>query len=77
MGILIVIGIYVLQIIAVIVCILLGYFIYDKRFKRNHGKEVPTDFTATEEVNLDPVTGEKTRVYYNAKTGERFYKNEK
>lgn len=77
MGILIVIGIYALQIIAVIVCILLGYFIYDKRFKRNHGKEVPRDYEPTEEVNLDPVTGEKTRVYYNAKTGERFYKNEK
>lgn len=72
----IVIGIYVLQVLTVIVCILLGYFIYDKRFRRNHGKEVPKDFESTEEVSIDPVTGEKTRVYYNAKTGDRFYKKE-
>ena len=73
----VVIGVYIVQIIVVLVCILLGYFIYDKRFKRNHGKEVPKGFEQTDEVNLDPVTGEKTRVYYNSKTGERFYKNEK
>ncbi|MFF2754160.1 hypothetical protein ACFVR1_10505 [Psychrobacillus sp. NPDC058041] len=77
MGIFVVIGIYIVQIIAVLVCILLGYFIYDKRFNRNHGKEVPKGFEQTDEVNLDPVTGEKTRVYYNSKTGERFYKKEK
>lgn len=72
-----VIGYYVLEIIILIVCILLGYFIYDKRFNRNHGEKVPNGFQSTEEVNIDPVTGEKTRVYYNPDTGERFYKKEK
>lgn len=66
--------IYGIQILVVILCILLGYFIYDKRFNRNHGVEIPEGFEPTNEVNLDPVTGEKTRVYYNQETGERFYK---
>lgn len=77
MGVFVVVGIYIVQFIAVLVCILLGYFIYDKRFKRNHGMAVPKDFESTDEVNIDPVTGEKTRVYYNSKTGDRFYKKEK
>lgn len=77
MAIFVVVGMYIVQFIAVLACILLGYFIYDKRFKRNHGMEVPKDFESTDEVNIDPVTGEKTRVYYNPKTGDRFYKNEK
>lgn len=72
-----VIGLYVLEIIVAILCILLGYFIYDKRFNRNHGENVPEGFQLTEEINIDPVTGEKTRVYYNPNTGERFYKKEK
>lgn len=73
----IVIGYYVLEGIILIICILLGYFIYDKRFNRNHGVKVPDGFQSTEEINIDPVTGEKTRVYYNHATGERFYKKDK
>ncbi|WP_066070628.1 hypothetical protein [Neobacillus soli] len=72
-----VIGLYVVEAIVVIVCILLGYFIYDKRLNRNHGTVVPKGFVSTDEVSLDPVTGEKTRVYYNPDTGDRFYKKEK
>ncbi|MGE7933700.1 hypothetical protein [Viridibacillus arvi] len=71
------IGIYLIfQFSIVFVCILLGYFIYDKRYKRNHGNKIPKGFEITNEVNLDPVTGEKIRVYYNAETGERFYRKE-
>ncbi|MGE7837073.1 hypothetical protein [Viridibacillus arvi] len=71
------IGIYLIfQFSIVFVCILLGYFIFDKRYKRNHGNKVPKGFEVTNEVNLDPVTGEKIRVYYNAETGERFYRKE-
>ncbi|MGF9975286.1 hypothetical protein [Viridibacillus arvi] len=66
----------IFQFSIVFVCILLGYFIYDKRYKRNHGNKVPKGFEVTNEVNLDPVTGEKIRVYYNAETGERFYRKE-
>ena len=73
----IVIGIYAIQALGALILILLGYFIYDKRFNRNHGVEIPNGFERTNEVNLDPVTGEKTRVYFNPDTGERFYKKEK
>lgn len=72
----IVIGYYVIQAIVIIACVLLGYFIYDKRFKRNHGAQVPDGFQPTEEINIDPVTGETTRVYYNPASGERYYKKE-
>jgi len=72
-----VIGFYVLEGIIIIICILLGYFIYDKRFNRNHGTKVPDGFQLTNEINIDPVTGDKTRVYYNPDTGERYYKKEK
>ncbi|MFF2450501.1 hypothetical protein ACFVSW_26000 [Neobacillus sp. NPDC058068] len=72
-----IIGFYILEIIGAIICILLGYFIYDKRVKRNHGAKVPKGFISTEEVNIDPVSGEKMRVYFNPETGERFYKKEK
>lgn len=74
MGWLIAAGYYGLQLLGAIVCILLGYFIYDKRYKKNQGGKVPAGFIPTEEVNVDPVTGEKTKVYYNPETGERFYK---
>ncbi len=72
------ISIYLIfQIVVVLICVLLGYFIYDKRYKRNNGMEVPKGFEKTDEVSLDPVSGEKIRVYYNPETGERFYKKEK
>ena len=70
-------GFYGIQILFLIICLLLGYFIYDKRFNRNHGNKIPNGFQRTNEVNIDPVTGEKTRVYYNPDSGERFYKKEK
>lgn len=68
---------YALQAVGVIILILLGVFIFDKRFKKNQGDKVPDGFEKTEEVNIDPVTNVKTRVYYNPKTGDRFYKEEK
>lgn len=48
-----------------------------KQFKRNHGVKVPDGFQSTEEINIDPLTDEKIRVYYNPDTGEHFYKKEK
>jgi hypothetical protein len=76
-GLWIILTYYGFQAIAVIVFILLGVLIYDKRFKSQQGEKVPAGFEKTEEVNIDPVTNEKTRVYYNAQTGERFYKKER
>ncbi len=69
-----VVGYYVIEGIIVLICILLGYFIYDKRFNRNHGTRVPNGYHETDEINIDPVTNEKTRVYYNPDTGDRFYR---
>ncbi|RHW37369.1 hypothetical protein D1B31_16545 [Neobacillus notoginsengisoli] len=77
MGWLIAGGFYLLQFIGVIVVILLGYFIYDKRYKKDLNGAVPPGFVATSEVNIDPVTGEKERVYYNPETGERYYRKER
>ncbi|MCL6571112.1 MAG: hypothetical protein K6T88_05440 [Bacillus sp. (in: Bacteria)] len=76
-GLWIILSFYGLQIIAVIIFILLGVFIYDKRFKSRQGEKVPAGFEKTEEINIDPVTNEKIRVYYNSQTGERFYKKER
>ncbi|MGG4495085.1 hypothetical protein [Brevibacillus reuszeri] len=68
-----VIALYALEGLFILLCILLGYFIYDKRFNRNHATKVPDGYHATDEINIDPVTNEKTRVYYNPETGDRFY----
>ncbi|MCD7035932.1 hypothetical protein LRR81_16935 [Metabacillus sp. GX 13764] len=72
-----IIGFYLLELIVLIGLILLGVFIYDKRKRANEGKEVPPGFLETKEVNIDPVTKVKSRVYYNEATGERFYKEMK
>ncbi|WML26194.1 hypothetical protein [Neobacillus sp. OS1-33] len=76
-GLWIIIAYYGLQAIAVIVFILLGVFIYDKRFKGRQGEKVPAGFEKTDEINIDPITNEKSRVYFNPQTGDRFYKKEK
>ncbi|WP_244937459.1 hypothetical protein [Brevibacillus brevis] len=49
----------------------------DKRLHADHGEIVPPGFEATNEVTIDPVTQEKRRVYFNPKTGDRYYKVEK
>jgi hypothetical protein len=33
-------------------------------------------FSRTNEVSIDPVSNKKLRVYFNEKTGERFYLEE-
>ena len=52
---------------------LLSWFIWDKRYRRNHGTDIPKGYVATEEIFIDPVNGKKLRVYYNPQTGNRFY----
>lgn len=69
--------IYILfQLILAIGVILLGYFIYDKRYKSKQNEKVPNGFLWTSEITIDPTTGEKTRVYFHPDTGERFYRIE-
>ena len=53
-----------------------SWFIWDKRYHKNHGSEIPKVFEPTDEVSIDPVNGKKHRVYYNPKTGGRFYHEE-
>lgn len=65
----------VFQLIIVIGAILLGYFIFDKRYKNNEDI-IPDGFNRTDEVSIDPISGERRRVYFHPETGERFYKLE-
>lgn len=44
----------------------------DKRYKSAEF-DIPPGFVKTDEVSIDPISGEKTRVFYNEQTGERIY----
>ena len=48
---------------------------WDKRYRKGR-RDIPPGYERTEEVFIDPVDGDKIRVYYNPKTGERFYSHE-
>ncbi|MEN6391682.1 MAG: hypothetical protein ABFD04_14815 [Syntrophomonas sp.] len=56
-----------------VIIALLSWFIWDKRYRINHGTEVPKGYILTTEVFIDPVSGNELKVYYDPKTGERFY----
>ncbi|SOC11332.1 hypothetical protein SAMN05880501_106129 [Ureibacillus xyleni] len=71
-----IIGFYGIQFLILILLIILSWLIYDRRFKKKHGKQVPKDFVRTNEVSIDPTTGKKLIVYFNPETGERFYKED-
>lgn len=71
-----IIGIYGVQLIILIVLIIGSWFVWDRRFKKKHGKEVPNGFIRTNEVSIDPTTKKRLVVYYHPETGERFYKEE-
>ena len=53
---------------------LLSWLIWDKRYRKNHGADIPKGYVATDEVFIDPVNGKKVKVYYEPQTGNRFYK---
>jgi hypothetical protein len=55
---------------------LLSWFIWDKRYRRNHGDNIPPGYVSTSEVSIDPISGKQLRVYYNPQTGNRFYHEE-
>ncbi|TVX94337.1 hypothetical protein [Paenibacillus agilis] len=48
----------------------------DRRYRKESDTDVPDGYERTSEVSIDPRTGQKIRVYYNSRTGERFYKAE-
>jgi hypothetical protein len=70
------VGFYVVLggIAVIIVVISLGFV--DRRYHKNHGQQIPKGFERTEEVTIDPKNNKKFRVYYNEKTGQRFYHEE-
>ncbi|MCR3761909.1 hypothetical protein [Clostridium felsineum] len=65
--------IYFMIIIGMIILAIITYLVFDKRYHKNHGKQIPAGFEKTEEITIDPSDGRKLRVYYNKQTGERFY----
>ncbi|GEB35482.1 MULTISPECIES: hypothetical protein [Brevibacillus] len=66
----------IFQVVLLLVLLILSK-IKDKRLHEDHGEEIPPGFEWTNEVNIDPVSQEKRRVYYNPKTGDRYYRIEK
>ena len=56
----------------VIVFAIVGYFIWDRRYRGAKGDS----FKPTNEVFRDPTTGRLTRVYEDPATGKRQYKDE-
>ena len=71
-----VISFYGIQLLVLIILIVGSWLIWDRRFKTKHGQQVPIGFVRTNEVSIDPTTSKRLVVYFNAETGERFYKEE-
>jgi hypothetical protein len=68
---------YILFQICVVIFVVIAFVIWDKRYRKNHGIDIPPGFEKTAELSIDPIDGRRLRVYYNSKTGERFYYEEK
>jgi hypothetical protein len=68
---------YLIFEIATIVLAVVSYVFWDKRYRKNHGSNIPDGFEKTEEIIIDPNSGRRLQVYYNSRTGERFYYEEK
>ena len=70
-------SLYILVQISIVILAVIAYVVWDKRYRKNHGLGVPAGFEKTEEISIDPSNGKRFRVYYNSRTGERFYHEEK
>jgi|GEM_PF-3351425 len=44
-----------------------------RTYRMRKTAQVPPGFRLTSEIYYDPTSGKKQRVWYNDKTGERFY----
>ncbi|MDD3224351.1 MAG: hypothetical protein PHX70_06575 [Clostridium sp.] len=67
---------YILIQLCFVIFAIISLLIWDKRYRKNHGSDVPKGFEKTEEIFIDPNNHKKLRVYYNPSTGERFYHEE-
>ena len=68
---------YIFFEIIIVIFAVITYVFWDKRYRKNHGSDIPEGFEKTEEITIDPSDGKRLRVYYNSRTGERFYCEEK
>lgn len=64
-----------LQLVFFIVFLIVSAF-RDRRHQANEHEQVPEGFEKTSEVSIDPSTGKKVTVYYNPRTGQRWYRVE-
>jgi len=71
-----VVGFYAIVGGVVLIVAIISIVFIDKRYRKNHGSAIPKGYERTEEVTIDPQTNRKLRVYYNEKTGDRFYHEE-
>ena len=71
-----IVSIYIIVEVCIVIFAIIAFAIWDKRYKKNHGLDVPKGFEKTEEIIIDPSDGRRLRVYYNSRTGERFYHEE-
>lgn len=72
-------GYLFLWVAGILTVLLLGWLVYDKRYKQKAPGEESrpkNGFLSTPEVFIDPKDGYKYRVYYNPYTGERDYVRE-
>jgi len=68
------------QIAAVLALVWLSWRYFDRRYKAKNAAQQPNllsgELEPTTEVFIDPRDGNKYRVYYNRRTGEREYVEE-
>lgn len=69
---------FVLEIGIVAVAVVTTLFKRRRRRQRMRDKDSPPPgFVLTDEVNIDPTTGIRQRIWYNPATGERVYIRER
>ncbi|MFD1676105.1 hypothetical protein [Alicyclobacillus fodiniaquatilis] len=69
---------FVVEICVVMVAVGTTLFVRQRRRQRMHDTDSPPPgFVLTDEVNIDPTTGIRQRVWYNPATGERVYVRER
>ena len=68
---------FVLGYVIITLLIVLAMLLYVHRARQRRGMrgtdQVPPGFEPTAEISVDPTTGIKQRVWYNARTGQRYY----
>lgn len=72
----IIFGIYIFVGAGILIFAVISLKLWDKRYLKNHGLDIPIGFEKTEEISIDPISDKKFRIYYNSNTGERFYHEE-